>query len=190
MWKGNRDVRRNEILGEMMKRIMINSSAEAEKHIKVIEQSIDKAISNITRMVDNPKKLFYSMKFEQIGLNPLTHTPLNIIEQINQTYTYLVSLKAAKYIFEQLDFQGELNLNLGTASGFDIEARDGSIVGEVFAATSISSNQKLKKDIGRLKGLDTPAKKYIFFYTPVNEEVKVKKIQTSNKEVNIVHIKI
>jgi hypothetical protein len=173
-----------------VKRITIRNSSEVEKHIKTIELSIEKAISNISKMVENPIELFYRMKFGQIGTDPLSERPLNIIEQLNQTYTYLVSFKAARYIFEELNFQGEINLNIGTASGFDIETLDGSIIGEVFAATSVSSNQKLKKDIARLKGVDTTARKYVFFYTPIDEQTKVDKIQVINKEVRIVHIKL
>jgi hypothetical protein len=32
------------------------------------------------------------MKFEQVGFHPLEDRPLNIIEQINQTWTFAVAI--------------------------------------------------------------------------------------------------
>jgi hypothetical protein len=40
------------------------------------------------------------MKFETIGFHPIENHALNIIEQINQTWTYTVALAAARQLLE------------------------------------------------------------------------------------------
>ena len=56
-------------------------------------------------------------------------------------------------------------LNLGTASGSDIESECGELAGEIFAAVAPTSNQKLKKDINKV--LATNARlKFVFFMCP------------------------
>jgi hypothetical protein len=40
------------------------------------------------------------MKFDQIGFHPIDDRPLNIIEQINQTWTYAVALPAARVLLD------------------------------------------------------------------------------------------
>ena len=55
-------------------------------------------------------------------------------------------------------------LNWGNAAGYDIEATDGTVIAECFAATSHKSNSKLTKDIKRLATNTTAEEKYEFFY--------------------------
>ena len=45
-------------------------------------------------------RLFYAMRFEEIGRHPLEERKLNLIEQINQTFTYLVSFRSLRFLFE------------------------------------------------------------------------------------------
>ena len=62
-----------------------------------------------------------------------------------------------------------LTLNLGTASGTDIETHeDGGVVAEVFASVNPSNNQKLKNDINRIS-LVRAKHKYVFFISPKKE---------------------
>jgi len=57
-------------------------------------------------------------------------------------------------------------LALGACSGRDIQSVEPDFVAaEVFSATRPSSNQKLKKDIARLKP-DTALHRYVFFAAP------------------------
>ena len=96
-----------------------------------------------------------------------TRHGLNLIEQVNQTFTALVSVRAVEYLFDHHPGACPFRVNLGTAPGSDIESLDRSVVAEVFAATSPSSNQKKKKDIA--KAAAVPAKhRYVFFHCPGN----------------------
>lgn len=116
-----------------------------------------------------PLELLERMKFEMTGVDPLDiDRPLNVIEQLNQTFTYLASFLGAAWLFNAHPKISSLTLNLGTASGWDIETEDqGGIIAEVFASVRPSNNNKLNSDISRLQkfGADA-AHRYVFFLCP------------------------
>ena len=109
----------------------------------------------------------HSLKFERAGTTPFNDGSLNIIEQLNQVFTYLASFRAAHYLLKHLPEFGPYRLNLGTQSGFDIESADGvSVAGEVFAAVTPSNNNKLNKDARRLsQDAAGYAHRYVFYYS-------------------------
>ena len=86
------------------------------------------------------------MKFTEMAWHPIDDRPLNLIEQLNQTWTYLVTLKALPFLFERHPAAGGFRLNLGTASGTDIKSVvPGVVAAEVFAAVHPKNNRKLEK---------------------------------------------
>jgi hypothetical protein len=114
----------------------------------------------------DPMALLTALRFETCGHDPLTGEPLNVVEQLNQTFTILVTLRAIERLLELHPEAGGFRLALGTSSGRDIESVVPDVVAaEVFSATSPTSNQKLKKDIARLK-LDRARHRYVFFASP------------------------
>jgi hypothetical protein len=101
-----------------------------------------------------------------VGYDPLTGEPLNIVEQLNQTFTILVSLHAIERLIELHPEAGGFRLALGTRSGRDIESvRPNHVAAEAFSATRPTSNQKLTKDLTRL-ATDTALRRYVFFASP------------------------
>jgi hypothetical protein len=117
--------------------------------------------------------VFKKLRFEERGLDPLDRRRrLNFVEQLNQTFSYFVSLKAADYLLTHEKCHRPFKLNLGTSKGPDIESLDGVVAAEVFAATSPDSNDKLKKDIQRLAN-GTAERKYVFYYSPVGHKSAV-----------------
>jgi len=152
-----------------MKKIVLKDVSEIQEHIEDIVHSAEQAQLRITEISEGTDalSLLERLKFEKLGYDPLNSSrDLNFIEQLNQTFTYLASLKAAEFIFKEHPNISSLTLNLGTASGSDIETSDcGGIAAEVFAATHPNSNNKLKKDIEKVS--KTTAKyKYSFFMCP------------------------
>jgi len=107
------------------------------------------------------------MKFEEIGCDPLDpRRRLNLIEQLNQTFTYAASLKAAEYLLNHHTDLRSLTLNLGTRSGWDIEtAEGGGLVAEVFASVHPRNNRKLEKDIQKVAAAKAKHR-YVFFMCP------------------------
>ena len=107
--------------------------------------------------------LFAKLKYEKVGVEPLTGEAENLIEVINQAQTYLVSLMAVEYLFTQYP-EHSFVVNWGNIPGYDIESIDGAIIAEVFAATSYRSNGKLAADLKRLASNTRAEKKYEFFH--------------------------
>jgi hypothetical protein len=98
----------------------------------------------------NPLDAFARLRFEPIGHHPIQDRALNMVEQLNQTFTCLASLRATAWILTRHPECGPLRLNLGTASGSDIEAIDGSLAAETFAAVTPTNNDKLRRDIRKV----------------------------------------
>ena len=114
----------------------------------------------------DPMELLKALRFKSVGHDPLTGEPLNVVEQLNQTFTILVTLSAVEQLIELHPDAGGFRLALGTSSGRDIESVAPDIVAaEVFSATHPNSNQKIKKDLARLSG-DPARHRYVFFAAP------------------------
>jgi len=108
-------------------------------------------------------------KFARIGRDPLDpNRPLNLIEQINQTFTYLASIAGARWLLGQHPECAPLTLNLGTQPGFDIQSSCGQFVAETFAVTDPKSNDKLKKDLAKL-GTSNAPHRFLFYLSPVTD---------------------
>ena len=143
------------------------------KNIKTLIEQLEvtalKTQSSIKKLASGKDAMtfLFECKFNQCGFNPLDSSiKLNLIEQLNQTFTYLASFKGAEYIFLHHKKAKSLTLNLGTASGTDIETdEDGGVVAEVFASVKPSNNQKLKNDINRISLVDAKHR-YVFFISP------------------------
>lgn len=89
-----------------------------------------------------------------------------MIEQLNQTFTILASLRAVERLFELHPEAAGFRLALCTCSGRDIESVEpGLVAAEVFSATHPNSNNKLRKEIARLAS-DTSLHRYVFFASP------------------------
>ena len=151
--------------GATMKKRKFAEPADAKCLEEEIRIAADQARFAIQRLVEQSDALHVleAVKFDKVGRDPLDPTrPLNLIEQVNQTFTALVSVRAVQHLFDHHPEAAPFLANLGTAAGFDIESCDGSVVAEVFSATHPASNQKLKKDIAKVGR--SPAKhRYVFF---------------------------
>ena len=109
---------------------------------------------------------FLELKFEAFGRHPLDRRQLNLIEQLNQTFTIMASFAAADHVFRWFPESGGIRLNLGTTPGWDVESIGSNDVhAEVFTAVTPNNNQKLRKDIERLNRSNAD-NRYVFFYAP------------------------
>lgn len=156
----------------MNPQLIINDEAVVEQNIAKVRQSMAVTSEKLTHLLNtNPKDAFYEMKFGKIGQEPLEGTPLNLIEQLNQVYTYLVSLYGVKFLIKRYPEYAPFKLNLGTTGGYDIESIDGNIICECFSTTSLRSNDKVNKDAKRLMSNKKAEKRFIFYHTPGNQNV-------------------
>jgi len=160
----------------------LNNINQAMEYERIIHNSSSKTTQHILELSTSSGSLslLEQMKFERIGCDPLNpETPWNLIEQINQTFTYLASFKAAALLFKWYPEMESLSLNLGIAGGTDIESsHNGGIAAEVFAATNPSSNQKLQNDITKVRGV-AASHKYVFFMCP---NIETGQYETNNAQ--------
>lgn len=167
-----------------MKVRTVRSVGELDELVQAVTASPNKALAQISQLGSEGIRALWSMKFEPVGCDPLdSETPLNLIEQLNQTFTYIASARATKILIARHPELVPFTLNLGTSGGTDIESKvGGCLAAEVFAAVNTSNNEKLKKDIVKVAG--TAAKfKYVFFMCPGYAEGYQPKLGHSGVEV-------
>jgi hypothetical protein len=151
----------------VQQKIVISTLKEIRALRKTILLTADRSVKVLMGLAKSRKgfHLLSAMKFDQIGCDPLDEEcPWNFIEQLNQTFTYLVTLQGAAHLIRRHPEAAPFTLNLGTLSGPDICSADKTIVAEVFAVTSPSSNQKLKKDTQKVLQMNGKLK-FVFYFS-------------------------
>ena len=151
--------------------LQITSVQDLDQLIKSVRSAADRTVRALGDILSNEQdslQVLSLMKFKEIGHHPTDDRPLNIIEQVNQTFTYLVTLEAARWLLSQHPSSKGLRINLGTNAGLDLESLEPSMIAaEAFAATHVRSNDKLRKDIARLVEKAPDVKhRYVFFCCP------------------------
>ena len=154
-----------------MATIEISSVEQLDKLAATVRASADRTVRSIRNILGSETdslQVLRLMKFSEIGQHPTDDRPLNLIEQVNQTFTYLVTLEAARRILARHPDCGGLKVHLGTAAGFDVESQlPGVVAAEAFAATHPASNNKLRKDVEKLlEKADGVTHRYVFFSCP------------------------
>jgi hypothetical protein len=163
-----------------MKKRKLYSADEASLIIESVTQSATKAMEQIAMLPkEQALRSLWSMKIEQVGCDPLdADAPLNLIEQLNQSFTYVASAKAVKVLLSLHPELAPFTLNLGTTAGSDIESpKGGGLAAEVFAAVNTKNNRKLSKDIEKVGIVDAQFK-YVFFMCPGYEPGRQAQLET------------
>ena len=153
--------------------IKINSVSDIQEWNKRILLSIEAARNSITTLPSDPLQWISSIKFEKLGTHPTDGHPLNFIEQLNQSLTYLVALEATKQLYSIHSGAKELESGFSLAPGangnqqeLDIMSLGNEFIGaECFAAVNIHNNGKLTKDMQKLSARNE-RHRYVFFASP------------------------
>ena len=151
-----------------MKRQVINSAEDLHLLEQQILRSVDATSASLKELLngETPLAAFARLKFTEAGHDPLNVSrPLNFIEQLNQTFTYLASVEAARWLLTHHPACAPLVLSLGTLSGFDIQSECGQFVAETFAVTHPGSNDKLRKDVAKMQ-TTVAAHRFVFYISP------------------------
>lgn len=148
----------------MARQVIISDVEQLMKYKQIIKGNLEATIAEVHRVIINESAMdaIADFKYDKLAKEPLSGEPENLIEVVNQSQTYLISLMAIEYLMKKhpgISF----TVNWGNISGYDIESEDNMIIAECFAATSYRSNQKLVKDLKRLKENQTAKYKYEFF---------------------------
>lgn len=121
-----------------------------------VKESMKLATDEIRKIKDSVS-LFKEMKFGGCGYTPLGPDHQNIMEQINQSFTILMSCYAAeKHFPEATGFK----FAFAAAGGRDmiVYGQAGEVVAEVeiFTAVRAGNNRKLRRDVNRLHEAEIP----------------------------------
>ena len=140
----------------------------------LLERNTIAGVAALRSLEGDPLAALARVKFEPIGRHPLEDRPLNMIEQVNQTFTYWVALKATELLLEWHPDACGFTLAPGAHAPrgtLDIESRKTGLVGaETFAAPP-QSNRKLKGDLDKL-ALRPEMHRYVFFTAPNYNETR------------------
>jgi hypothetical protein len=150
--------------------IELASLAEAQELEGRIRLSAAEACAALSALLRGEESLdvLRAIKFRRIGFDPLDpERPLNLVEKVHQTFTYLVSLRGVEYLLLHHPEHAPFRLNLGTLPGSDIISADGVVAAEVFAAVTPQNNNKLASDIARMRS-SWAACRYVFYYAEVD----------------------
>lgn len=149
----------------MTEQVLVRNVQELECYKEIITKNLQKSIEAMKMIIGKCSALeaFQSFKFDKLAVEPLTGNAENLIEVINQSQTYLISIMAVEYLYKIYP-EHCFRINWGNIPGYDIESVDGKIIAECFAATSYKSNGKLSADLKRLQNNNTACYKYEFFY--------------------------
>src|SRR5437762_709835 len=124
-----------------LRRSVIRSVQDVEALRAQVLDGAERTATWLRKFSGGAMELLTSLRFQTVGHDPLTGESLNVIEQLNQTFTILVSLKAVEQLIEMHPEANGFRLALGTSSGRDIESVQPNLVAaEVFSATSPASN--------------------------------------------------
>jgi hypothetical protein len=161
----------------------IRTIAEIEPLIRRVQAAADRTNQAIKRLLEdepNGIEVLRRMKFTEMAWHPVDDRQLNLIEQLNQTWTYLVTLRALPFLFARHPDAGGFSLNLGTAAGTDIKSvAANEVAAEVFAAVHPSNNKKLAKDLQKLvRDCPAAAARYVFFGAPGFRQERQHKLET------------
>ncbi|WP_137917108.1 hypothetical protein [Hydrogenophaga sp. 2FB] len=159
---------------QIQKTCDIATVEQADEIERMVAESAHQALRALRRCehAEESLSLLWKLKSGLGGLDPIDpKRPLNFIEQLNQSFTYLASARAAKWLLQHHPELGPFSVNLGTMKGRDIysKADPTKLHGEVFAAANVTNNQKLKRDIAYLKKNGSELQ-YAFFMAPQHVE--------------------
>lgn len=148
--------------------MLIRSVQDIDRFLSSIQEAAARSQAWIVgQQAADPLDLLRRVKFEPVGFHPIEGHTLNLIEQINQTWTYVAALAAARELLTLHPEAGGYRLEPGARSAeLDIMSESPGLVGaEVFAAVHPRSNNKLDKDLAKMAGR-SEGHRYVFFMAP------------------------
>jgi len=149
--------------------LTVRTVADADRLMEKLRAAAVHAQEWIAAQSGNPLDMLRLMKFEQVGRHPIEGHRLNLVEQINQTWTFAVALAAARQLLLLHPDAGGFRLAPGAHASLDLDIMSEveNLVGaETFAAVNPRNNGKLAADLVKLAGR-SEEHRYVFFMSPL-----------------------
>lgn len=170
----------------MSKRQLFSDLEKVNEYRAKIKENTDNQMEVLLKS-GSGLEFLRKIKFEQSGYDPLFEEPTNFIEQVNQTFTYLVCLEAVEYLLNHYPGKS-FYVCFGTEAGYDVESKDGSIICECFAATAPDSNGKLEKDCLKVHNNQVAEHKYVVFYSSTKKPTHIDNIRRKYHDVSVISL--
>jgi hypothetical protein len=150
--------------------LTVRSKSDVKHHMDLVRASALRVHNVIAAMTGDPLDMLRRMKFEPIGYHPIEDRPLNLVEQINQTWTFAVALAAARQLLTlyPVEVSGGFNLAPGAHAALELDIMsevEGLVAAETFAVVKLNNNDKLKDDLVKLAARQE-THRYVFFMCP------------------------
>ena len=148
---------------------VIRTPDDADRLMETVRGSAQRVHDWVAAQTGDPLQMLRHMKFDAIGFHPLEGHALNLVEQINQTWTFAVAIAAARQLLELHPEAGGFHLAPGAhaSRALDImSVAEGLVGAETFAAVNPRNNDKLRGDLAKLAGR-TETHRYVFFMSPL-----------------------
>ena len=152
--------------------IHIRTVEHADRLFAKIRASAQRAHDWIATQSGDPLDMLKRMKFEPVGFHPVEDRALNVVEQINQTWTYFVAASAAKQLLELHPDVGGFYLAPGAHASLELDVMSdvpGMVGAETFAAVDPRNNRKLFLDLQKMAARNE-RHRYVFFMSPLYPE--------------------
>lgn len=148
--------------------LQVHGVDDVDRYLGKVVQAAAKVHACIRGQNGDPLDLLRKMKFDEIGCHPIDGHALNFIEQVNQTWTYIAALVAARCLLDlHPDARGfRLAPGADAVTALDIMSEAIGLVGaETFAAVDPTNNRKLDNDLKKL-ATRPERHRYVFFMSP------------------------
>lgn len=148
--------------------MLITSTSEIDDKKSLVLHAITSAQTFLSQQSTDALAWMKGVKFSQIGFHPITHKPLNLIEQVNQTFTFLVALEATRILLERHPDAEGYHLAPGAHAHKPLDivsVKPGLVGAECFAAVHPRNNNKLNGDLEKLRTANEKHR-YVFFSSP------------------------
>jgi hypothetical protein len=148
--------------------LTVRTVADADLLMDRVRTAAASVQSWIAGQAGDPLDMLRRMKFEPVGFHPISGHPLNIVEQINQTWTFCVALAAARQLLLLHPGAGGFHLAPGAhaCQALDImSVAEGCVGAETFAAVTPRNNGRLDADLLKLS-TRREKHRYVFFMSP------------------------
>lgn len=148
--------------------LLVRSINDVDACLSGVVRSAAKVQQWIAAFSGEPLSMLRHIKFDQVGVHPTTGEPLNVIEQVNQTWTLLAALAAARHLLQLHPEAGGFRLAPGAHAALPLDImseREGLVGAETCAVVDPRNNGKLAKDIAKL-ATRAERHRYAFFMCP------------------------
>jgi hypothetical protein len=166
--------------------LTVQTVEDVDHYLATIERSAAAARVWLRQHDGDGLDLLRQMKFATVGVHPIEGRPLNLIEQVNQSWTYAVALAAARHLLQCHPEAGGFHVAPGAHMAIPLDimsVADGLVGAETFATVHPRNNGKLTRDIAKMAARPE-THRYVFFSSPDYPELmRLTKFGASGVEV-------